>query len=457
MGDLGIGDIDRALVVGLGRSGRAAVDALVAAGVTVIAADENHTQVPAFEHEPDEVHIGVSAVDHLDDVDLLVPSPGVPEHAPLIAAALGRGIEIWSEPELGFRLAPHRVIGITGTNGKTSVTELTTAMLTEAGIDARACGNIGNAFTDAAREAPARAILVAELSSFQLRFCHALRAEVGVLLNVEPDHLDWHGTFAAYGAAKARMWQAQEEGDWAVVNAEDTATTSLAAEHAERGVAYFAGSQTGSDGPGVVALDGRLHASLPGVETDLLDLDRLGIDAPHHRSNVAASACAALLAGADPDSVGRAAIGFVPGPHRLEIVARAEGLTFVDDSKATNLGAAVAALRSFPSVVWIAGGLAKGVDLSPLGSELGNVRHAVLIGEAAPDLAVVCGKAGIATTQVASMEDAVSSAVAAAEPGDTILLAPACASFDMFRDYAERGERFVAAVEDVTGALRGDA
>lgn len=445
--------IVRALVIGTGRSGLAATRALVDHGVRVTVVDEARAPAgaAAIRDTGATLHTGVDPREHLHDVDLLVPSPGVPEGAAVITTALGRGLPVWSEPELGLRLAPRRLVAVTGTNGKTSVTELTSRVLLAGGIDAVACGNIGTPVTEAAAEAHPDAVLVAELSSFQLRFAHRLRPEVGLLLNLAADHLDWHADLESYGEAKARIWQAQGPGDWGVANRDDPATQTLADRFVGGGRATFSG-----DGPvvgtGVGVEDAVLVADTPDFSGPLLPVDELAVDAPHHRANIAAAATAALLAGVPADAVAMAARAFHPGAHRLELVADVDGVRFVNDSKATNVHAAAAALRSAPSIVWVAGGLSKGVALSALADELAAVRHAVLIGTAAPELAEVCARAGVPAEQAPSIEDAVVAAARAARPGDTVLLAPACASFDQFSGYAQRGERFGAAVRALPGA-----
>lgn len=443
--------VSRALVVGLGRSGRAAARLLSDAGVEVTVADDApaHPEADAARAAGWRVRLGGVSPADLDGRDLVVPSPGVPEHAPVLRAALAAGLPVWSEPELALRVVPRPLLAVTGTNGKTSTTELVAAMLSAAGHDALACGNIGTPVAEAVG-APASTRLVAELSSFQLRFAGRLRPRVGALLNVAADHLDWHGDLDAYGAAKARLWEAQSGDDWAVANADDPRVRALL-ERAPAGRAHFSGSRAvplgvGSDGTW-------LHAAWPdGARRPLLEIASLASRAPHHLANVAAAATVALLDGTPADAVAEAARRFVPGPHRGEIVADAHGVRWVDDSKATNPHAAAASLRSARSIVWIAGGRAKGVDLGVLGAELGAVRHALLIGEAAPALREVCATAGVEATLHASLEDAVAAAVWLARSGDTVLLAPACASLDQFRDYAERGERFAAAARAAAAA-----
>jgi UDP-N-acetylmuramoylalanine--D-glutamate ligase len=442
---LALRDVGRALVVGAGRSGRAAARALVGAGVDVTVVDEAREPSGAAELEAAGVPLvaGTDPTAHLAGVDLLVPSPGVPEHAPVITRALADGVAVWSEPELGIRLNPRRLVGITGTNGKTSVTELTAAVLAAGGLDAVACGNIGTPLTDAAADAAPDAVLVAELSSFQLRFCSELRPEVGVLLNVAPDHLDWHGGFDAYGAAKARLWQAQRAGDWAVHNDDDATTVALADAWAPAGRASFSATRLPDHGVGVERDE--LVSNLRGTVDRLVSLDELPLRAPHHVANLAAAATAGRLLDVPAPALARTLAGFRPGRHRVEHVVDVDGVAYVDDSKATNTHAAAAALAGFGSVVWIAGGIAKGVDLSVLRDALGSVRAAVVIGEAADELAAVCADGGVEAHRAASMDEAVRTAAELAEPGDTVLLAPACSSFDMFRDYADRGDRFAAA------------
>ncbi|MBS3942194.1 MAG: UDP-N-acetylmuramoyl-L-alanine--D-glutamate ligase [Actinobacteria bacterium] len=448
--------IRRALVVGLGASGTAAARALHAAGVEVVMVDDrsDHPAAAELTAAGIDVALGVTPLDRLDDVDLVVPSPGVPERAPVLQAAAERDLPVWSEPELGHRLHPRRLLAVTGTNGKTSVTELLATMLQAGGLDAVACGNIGRPFTEAAAVAAADAVLVAELSSFQLRFAHRLRPEVGVLLNLAADHLDWHPDLAAYGEAKARLWQAQQAGDWAVTNQADAVTVDLGDRFAPAGRAAFDGDALVA-GVGVGVADGHLMAATPIFTGRLLPVADLALDAPHHRANVAAAATAALLAGVAPATVAEVARTFHPGAHRLELVAEIDGVRYVDDSKATNVHAAAAALRSAPSIVWVAGGLAKGVDLSALAGDLGAVRAAVLIGTAAPELAEVCASVGVRSQHAETIESAVEAASRAARAGDTVLLAPACASFDQFSGYAERGERFAAAVRALRSPTPG--
>jgi UDP-N-acetylmuramoylalanine--D-glutamate ligase len=446
--------IDRALVIGLGASGRAAARVLAAAGVEVTVADDvpDHPAASELAAEGFRLALGRAPVEVLDEgYGLVVPSPGVPEHAPVLRAAERAGIEIWSEPELGLRLHPHRLLAVTGTNGKTSTTELLAAMVATSGIPAVACGNIGRPVTEAAANEPPDTVLVAELSSFQLRYAWRLRANVGVLLNIAPDHLDWHADLVAYARAKSRLWVGQTADDWAVANLDDVLASQLRDAAVGR-AASFSATQGVDLGVGREG-DQLVFRGQDGRREVVIVLDELISQAPHHVANVAAAATVAILAGVDLGSIRAAARRFTPGRHRLEPITEARGVTFVNDSKATNVHATAAALEAFPSIVWIAGGRAKGVDLTSLSEHLGRVRAAVLIGEAAEELAAVCRSAGVPAVLAASIEVAVSQAAELARPGDAVVLSPACASFDQFDDYADRGERFAAAARQVAGAL----
>ena len=407
----------RALVLGLGTTGTAVVTALLARGVDVDSyVDAADQPAPAV---PDDLD---AEGRHLDrpsaaEVDAGVPSPGFPPTHPVLAAALDRGVPVWSEPELAWRLneGRTRVVGVTGTNGKTTTTEMVAACL-----DAPAAGNIGTPLVTLLAAADPPPLVVAELSSFQLHLTSTLRCEVGVLLNVADDHLDWHGDAAAYRAAKARLWAAQRPDDTVVALVDDPGVRATLAEHPP---------------------PGRLVEAAPG--DGVVDPARIAAPGPHNLANATAAAHAALAAGATPDAVAAALARVRPGAHRLEVVAERGGVTWVDDSKATNPHAAAAALASFERILWIAGGLDKGMDFAALGpAAAGRVRHALLIGRCAEAIAAVTRAAGVPTEVAGTLDAAVARAAELAEPGDTVLLAPAAASFDQFRDYADRGTTF---------------
>lgn len=437
----------RFLVVGLGVAGAAVARALVAEGARV-RVSEAREAVPGADELAAlgvDVRLGGHAPEHLEDVDVVVPSPGVPEHAPVLRWALERGLPIWSELDVGAHLCRVPYVAITGTNGKSTTTELVASMLAAAGLDAVACGNIGHPFAAAAREG--HDALAVEASSFQLRFHHALRPRVSVLLNLAADHLDWHGTPEAYAAAKARIFALQGPDDVHVGNADD-ASAALSREAPCR-VVWF---RTGPPEPGEVGLeDGAVIAR---VGADRVELGRPVGASAGFLADCAAAAAAALAFGIEPSAVAEGIARMRPLPHRGEEVARVDGVRFVDDSKATNVHAALHAIRGKRDVVLIAGGMAKGVDLSPLAEAASSLAGLVAIGEAAPELVALFE--GRVPVQVAgSIEDAVRAAHAMAPEGGTVLLAPACASWDMFRDYRERGDRFAAAaraLQEAAGA-----
>jgi len=419
-----------ALVIGAAVSGRAAAALLRTSGETVVVYDADPAAVRGV--AADRVHGGAWDRSLLHDVDLVVTSPGVPEHAPPIQDSLNAGIPLWSELELGFRHVEAPIAAVTGTNGKTTVTDLAARMLQASGLRAAAVGNIGDPLSAVAGE-PWDALAV-EASSFQLRFVDTFHARVAVLLNLAPDHLDWHGSFQAYATAKARILERQTDDDLVVFDADDPgAVTAVVGVRAARrlpvsGLALPAGGWGPVDDLLVL---GDLKIPLETMpRTDAVML-----------VDVAAAAAAARHLGATADGIREAATGYAAGPHRRQVVGVWDGVTWIDDSKATNPHAALAAIRDHDSVVLIAGGRNKGLDVSSIPLEP-NLRLVVAIGEAASELAGAGGPVKVAD----SLEEAVAIADETARPGDTVLLAPGCASFDMFRSYAERGERFAAIV-----------
>ena len=439
----------RFLIIGAGRSGTAAAQALLRreADVTVLetgAAPLGLVTVKALGQQGARVLTDERSLAP-DSFDVVVPSPGVPEHHPLLVAALGAGVDVWSEPELAWRLADGRttLIAVTGTNGKTTTTELLAACL-----NAPTAGNIGTPLSGLLADSPPP-LVVAELSSFQLRFAESLRPHVGVLLNVAPDHLDWHGSLAAYRAAKARMWARQEAGDTAVVNLDDEGVRHAVADNPPpAAVLGFTTRAPRNEQVGVS--DGVVVVRLGATTTPVVAVADLAITGPHNVANVCAAVAGAVAAGADPAALAPALRGYHAGRHRLESVATVAGVHYVDDSKATNPHAAAAALASFPPgrVVWIAGGLGKGLEFSPLAPLIRrHVKASVTIGTSGPQIAAVVRGVGVEVTEAGTLDVAVDVAARIAAPGDTVLLAPACASMDQFTDYAERGQAFRAAVE----------
>ena len=417
------------LVIGAAVSGRAASALLRANGEEVVLYDADPSALDGA--DADRAHGGAWDPALLDGIALVVTSPGVPEHAPPLRDALAAGLPVWSELELGYRHLDAPVAAVTGTNGKTTVTGLAARMLQASGLRAAAIGNIGEPVSAAV--GGTWDALVVEASSFQLRFVETFRANAAVLLNVAPDHLDWHTSYSKYAAAKARILERQTPDDVVTYDADDPGASKLVAAATARRVPV-SGTRLPRDGWG---RDGdRLR--LGDVSIPLADLPRrdsvMLVD-------IAAAAVAAAHLGATPEGILEAARGFVAGPHRRQVVGVWDGVTWIDDSKATNPHAAVAAIRDHDSVVLIAGGRNKGLDVSAIPLEP-NLRLVVAVGEAAAELAASGGSVKVAE----SLEEAVAVADEASVAGDTVLLAPGCASFDMFRSYAERGNEFSALV-----------
>jgi UDP-N-acetylmuramoylalanine--D-glutamate ligase len=409
----------KALVLGLARSGEAAALALVRRGVEVVGADRSEElDVGRLRGSGVEVVLGADDPALLDGVDLLVKSPGVPSEAPLAAAARARGITIWSEVELGGRLLENPVVGVTGTNGKTTTCELLGAVFQAAGRAVAVAGNVGRPLTALDGSLGEDAWIVCELSSFQLEDIVTFRPRVAVLLNLTPDHLDRHTSLEAYRAAKLRIFENQVAGDVAVL---------------PRGFGPVPGAARRVE----FAADDPLPAEprIPGE---------------HNRENAAAATAAARAAGIDDEAIGKA-LGAFPGvPHRLELVREVEGVRFVNDSKATNPEAAERALAAYPpGLRVILGGSRKGTPFQALAEKArrAGVARAYLIGEAADEIAEALAGEGVRFTHSADLETAVGDAFGDAEPGEVILLSPACASYDQFSNFEERGARFRELVE----------
>lgn len=436
----------QALVIGAGATGVAVTQVLTARGTTVRLADEadgdaQRERVKGVKKV--DVRLGVDLADPalLDDIDLVVPSPGVSAHSQVFAHALQRGIPVWSEPELAARLndGQSRVVAVTGTNGKTTTTELIGACL-----DAPTVGNIGTPMVHLLSDDDPPSVVVAELSSFQLHFTQELRVGVAVLLNLADDHLDWHGTLKEYRAAKARIWRNQDEDDWVIVNRDDDGARATVAAHPPHGrVAWFT---LNSPQPGEVGVEEGwiVQRVMPDQPERVCAVDAMAAQGPHNVANACAAIAAALAEGAFVGDLAKVVTNFAPGPHRMQKVAHAAGVDWVNDSKATNPHAAAAALAAYPSIVWIAGGLNKDLSFDPLRELVAKqVRLVLTIGQSGPDIAALAHEAGVEVEQVQTIEAAVALAAERAQPGDTVLLSPACASMDQFRDYAHRGQTFV--------------
>lgn len=423
----------RILVLGSGVSGRAAAGLARRRGHAVTVYDEAEPDLAGL------LELGVGVVSGgwdgilLDGVDVVVASPGFSERSLPLVETLEAGVPIWSEIEFAWRALDGRpVVAVTGTNGKTTVTSLTAEMLTASGITAVAAGNIGTAFSDIVEDD--WEVAVVEVSSFQLRFIDRFHPRAAAILNIAADHLDWHGSVESYVAAKARIFERQEPNDLLVYDADDPGASAVVTRAAS--VLHPVSARRIPPGGSGVA-EGELH--IPGVS---VPLDELGSIDPAHVVDLAVGAVLALDQGADVGAVAQILRDFRPGSHRRTPVRTIAGVVYVDDSKATNPHAALAAIDAYESVVLIAGGLAKGLDLKPL-ARMPNVKAVVGMGTAGPDLVAAAGDRG---HLAASMSEAVQKAASLAAPGDTVLLAPGAASFDQFRSYSERGEAFAAAV-----------
>ncbi len=435
------------LVVGLARSGVAAAEALLARGERVYGTDSGNPAAAGRLAELGvELELDGDGTGLLSDVRTVVKSPGVPAEAPVIAAARERGLDVIGELELGWRLLPNRFVAVTGTNGKTTVTEWLGHTFREAGAPVAVAGNVGTPLAAvAAAGLDAEATIVCECSSFQLEDSVAFAPEVAVLLNVTPDHLDRHGTLAAYAEAKLRIFGNQTTDDTAIVDADDEIVGNIALPGEAIREPYGIDACVDEQRCAISFADGEIRDS-GGV---LVRAEELPLAGEHNVRNAMAVAAAALAAGIDREAVAAGLRSFAGVPHRLERVRELRGVAYVNDSKATNVAAAAAALEAFGSGVHaILGGSLKGGGFEELLPAIAaHCAACYLIGEAAPRLREDLGNAGVPLHDAGDLATAVAAAAAAAAPGETVLLAPACASFDAFRDYEERGEKFRELVE----------
>ncbi|PZU50072.1 MAG: UDP-N-acetylmuramoyl-L-alanine--D-glutamate ligase [Arsenicicoccus sp.] len=481
----------RALVTGLGVTGFAAADALMQHGAQVTVLDVG---MPGEKQETQAGILGILGADvrrgpeHVADwpqtsgapleVDVVVTSPGWRPDHPVLATALQRGIPVWSEIELAWRLRP-RVgaapwLVVTGTNGKTSTVQLLTSMLQAAGLRAIATGNVGTPVLDAVQHPDPYDVVVVELSSFQLHFTHTMSPLASCVLNLAPDHVDWHGSLEAYAADKARIYARTQVA--CVYNVQDPQTEAMVEEAEVVEGCRAIGFTLGTPGLSMVGLvddvladrafveERRTSAAELGTLEDLARAsggDGTAAPAPHLVANALAAAALARAAGITPAAVREGMRAFRSDAHRMSVVAERDGLTWVDDSKATNPHAALAALRAYPDIVWVAGGQLKGAEVDDLVAEVApRLRAVVLLGadreriaqavrRHAPDVPVhdagVTDHGDMAALDRV-MDDVVARCASLAQPGDVVLLSPAAASLDMFPSYGSRGDVFAAAV-----------
>ncbi|MEO6652857.1 MAG: UDP-N-acetylmuramoyl-L-alanine--D-glutamate ligase [Ilumatobacteraceae bacterium] len=443
----------RTLVHGLAITGASTVSALRRRGHDVVVSDDHHTDTThdlanalgvELLHTP--LDLGVFAC----QFDLIVPAPGVPETHGLIRAARTTGVPVVSEIELAYRWeqerpqGPRPILAVTGTDGKTTTTDMAVAMLRAAGRRADAVGNTDVPFVDAIDTD--LEVFVVECSSFRLAWTQQFRSEAAVWLNFAPDHLNWHESLASYEATKARLFDLQRTTDVAIGSIED----DIVMQHLD--VAPGRRRTFGLD-RGDYRLDGNM---LTGPNGPIVDADAMQRSLPHDITNALAASALVMETGlADADAIGTALTDFVARPHRLEVVVSRDGITWYNDSKATTPHAAATAIHAFDSLVLIAGGSRKGVDLSPMAAEADRVRAVIAIGEAAPDIRAVFG-ASTPVTDAISMRDAVRMAAAAARAGDAVVLSPGCASFDWYTGYPARGDDFRRLVHELYSIADSD-
>jgi UDP-N-acetylmuramoylalanine--D-glutamate ligase len=442
----------RPLVVGAGRSGIAAAKLLQRHDLDVRLVDRGTPAAArALAGLGIETRFGSDGPEHLAGRDVVIWSPGIASDHPTAVAARAQGIPVLSELELGWLAAHAPFLCITGTNGKSTTTDLVGALLRAAGREAAVCGNIGRAVCDVAETVTASGLLVVEVSSFQLETVDRLKPYVATWLNLTPDHLDRHGDLDTYGAAKQRLFARQDEDDWAVWSADDPAVARRRTGRAQA----LSFSRAGRVEEGAYALAGAVHLAWRGGTERLLAAGELGLRGPHNLGNALAALATVLPLEPAPDVLRAVLRSYTGLEHRLETVAQVEGVTFVNDSKATNTASLEVALASFEQpVVLIAGGRDKGQDFAPLSDAVrAACRRVVLIGEGADRIAAAWR--GAPMSRAGSLAEAVRVAFDAARgaPGGVVLLSPACASFDMFDDYEHRGRAFKAEVMRLAASM----
>jgi len=462
----------RAVVAGFGVSGFAAADNLTHLGASVTALDESDAgeraeKATLLEILGATVRLGEGSTSRLpDEVDVVVTSPGWRPDAPLLAEAVARGIPVWGEVELAWRLRDpeHDTpwLAVTGTNGKTTTVQMLEAMLRTAGLRTVACGNVGLPIVEAVMNPEPYDVLAVELSSFQLHYTSSMRARSAAVLNVAEDHLDWYpgvdGGMAAYAADKGRIYEGAERA--CVYNVEDPVTEQLVRDADVLEGARAVGFTLGTPAVGMLGVVDDVLADRAFVDerqsaaAELCTLADLASPAPHFVANALAAAALARSHGVPPSAVRDALRDFKPDGHRIAEVGTFDDVTWIDDSKATNPPAALASLQGYDPVVWIAGGLAKGASFDELVRRVRDrLRGVVLLGADAPVIAAALSRHApdvpvfhLPAGETSPMDRVVAEAAALARPGDTVLLAPGCASMDMFANYGARGDAFVEAV-----------
>jgi UDP-N-acetylmuramoylalanine--D-glutamate ligase len=463
----------RAVVAGMGVSGFAAADNLTHLGAQVTALDESDAgdrgeKATLLEILGATVRLGAGSTATLpEDVDVLVTSPGWRPDAPLLAQAVARGVPVWGEVELAWRLRdPENAapwLAVTGTNGKTTTVQMLDSILRAAGLRSVACGNVGLPLVEAVMDPTPYDVLAVELSSFQLHYTDSMRCESAAVLNVAEDHLDWYSSMEDYAADKGRIYENVERA--CVYNAADPATERLVREADVVEGARAVGFTLGIPEVGMVGLVEDVLADRAFIEqrqdnaAELCTVADLASPAPHFVANALAAAALARAHGVPAVAVRDGLRAFAPDGHRIAEVAVVASVTYVDDSKATNPHAAKSSLLAYDSVVWVAGGLAKGASFDELVTAARDrLRGVVLMGRDREVIAAALGRHAadvpvieVADGETSAMDRVVQAAAALAQPGDTVLLAPGCASMDMFANYGARGDAFVESVNRLGG------
>ena len=444
------------VVVGMARSGMAVAYFLKSRGAGVTITDKASEAVlgelPAQARDLGiRVEVGGHRASTFERAELIVISPGVSHTMPFLEQARGRGTEVIGEVELAARFIRVPIVAVSGTNGKTTTTELLGSMLAASGFKVFVGGNIGTPLIEIAGKETDLDMIVAEISSFQLDTIKTFRPHVAVLLNITPDHLDRYADLAAYASSKRRLFENQESEDFAICHGNDPLVQEQCKGINSRLLNFYVNPfVNGATVDGALITPGQIAVFIPGRLSGHIDLGRTTLIGPHNRENIAAAGLAALAAGGTLEGVQRALDAFQGLAHRIEWVATIKDIRFVNDSKATNVDAVIRALECFDRpVVLIMGGRNKGYDFKALQDQVQKrVRKLIVIGEASEEILAAVGGAAVEGAEKAeSMAHAVQLAYANARAGDTVLLSPACASFDMFGSYAERGEKFRQAVK----------
>jgi len=447
----------RVLVVGLGKSGVASALFLKARGARVTVSDtkpqdEFKNEIPVLLDQGIAVETGGHGERTFRGQDLIVVSPGVPVDAPLLAQARALGEKVIGEIELAAEFFPGTIVAITGSNGKTTTTTLAGEILAAGGLSTVVGGNIGTPAISLVERASAETIAILEVSSFQLETIQKFRPRIAVVLNVTPDHLDRHRTFAAYTDAKARIFENQRADDFAVLNADDPTCVGMATRTKAQ-VFWFSRNKEVKQGAQV--RDGQILFRDSKRQREIMLLSEIPLKGAHNVENVLAAVSVGSLSGVEPERIRKAVAGFKAVEHRLEFVATIGGVEYYNDSKATNVDATIKALESFPANIHlILGGKDKGSDYSVLNDLLRQrVKRVYTIGAAAAKIESQI-KGATEIVHAETLENAIKRAADSAQPGDIVLLAPACASFDQFRNYEHRGEVFKEVVKALAPAAR---